>query len=481
MRQQLNKTINILSGLTDKVIYLKNKSDTFLDQQGFAEISGRLQQLQQNIENIQNGGSLKIYKCAVVHDGDIVTWDGYKASWVNIEGIPNSIKIEVPIFINSKNNLELDFSGVYVLEDDTKTGIYRKWVKDTDNNYYIAGVTYGTINNASWRILYNNNSYYYIDSVSADITIEDLCEAEWKVDAMWSMQGVSIPEITSISLNAGSVGWVFSDELTTGLIAKGYIPEVGRIYLEDTTFDATLYPDEVGGGSSDSIVYDSIRVSDGNNVDYICFGLYTPKDPMATGGNRVWELVDGSGNNMTISYDAAVWKAWVIKSGSTYIFKIDVPVAIPAGASIEEICAGTVSSTGNGSEPYPKLTPAVSPESDSGNSGTVTLPGLSMDVPSGTQNCVILVSYSGLTGSYPVMAMAFSPRSMTDTGTARKWEAYCLQGKYTITYVNNAWRILNPVNGDDSNGDDSADPWNCNWTHALATGATVNVVAFIAI
>ena len=33
----------------------------------------------------------------------------------------------------------------------------------------------------------------------------------------------------------GSDGWVRDEELTTGLVAQGYIPEVGKIYLKDTT------------------------------------------------------------------------------------------------------------------------------------------------------------------------------------------------------------------------------------------------------
>jgi hypothetical protein len=87
-------------------------------------------------------------------------------------------------------------------------------------------------------------------------------------------------------------GWQETTELVEGLEAKGYTPEVGKVYSADTTINGNMYPSEIpAGDASDKPTAGSANVlliyyspTDPDTGIY----AYIPVDKNATGTDRSW-------------------------------------------------------------------------------------------------------------------------------------------------------------------------------------------------
>ena len=387
------------------------------------------------------------------------SWSGYKMVWSEGAAGNDIIVTGATEYLN----------GVY-----TKYGNTNGWLKQDPNEIEGTGIAieyttenpYGDIT-TGW-IMYNNgngDSYYGNTTAGAGATIEEICKGPWVSD--WAGSG-TIPTFTP---SGSPAGWVKSEELVEGLEAKGYTPEIGKVYSADSTINGNMYPAELssegessGGGDSGSVPGIKITGSDGQD------GVYLLVDPNSTGDARVFK----SDNGYSIQYeDMGISYMWALVQTGTYNYY--GTSSSDANADIPTICSEL------SFDAYYDVQPTVEPYGGaSGSTG-----GDSKPAP-GATNVVMLMgitdyneydsSYLAPTGWRPIDNWTNTPL----TGTNRVWVTS------VTSYRQIKWdsRLSKWVIWDEDwadyryIGDNSTDPWDCAWTAVEDSDRTVFCKAF---
>lgn len=174
-------------------------------------------------------------------DTSTTTWSGYKMEWR--EGI--SSPAVSAIRISGTTNGIAD--GDYV-SDTALTGADRKFINASNANAFIVWDGDG------WALSLNGTNRVAVTNTdnSGDMptsSIEYICSVGFRV--MFNGNGVIGSVGDAVSAEAVTIGgggsldgWYKTDTLTEGLEVKGYTPEVGKVYNEDTTALVYLHPDQ---------------------------------------------------------------------------------------------------------------------------------------------------------------------------------------------------------------------------------------------